>query len=183
MERIEENIEKDKWQEIHCLEEQVLLKLPKDWKKPEKEVIAKKFPYNSKPQEIYMDLDGRKMITFNLLEKQLRETQVYPAIREMERLINHLYPESIRKTARLFKVNAGVSGRFLFITGGMEYDTAHCMFILPVNEKMMLGSYHFPEENIKEDEGVLLEILKSIRVKDREKNTWGNYEIFSDRNR
>ena len=65
----------------------------------------------------------------------------------------------------------------------MEYDTAHCMFILPVNEKMMLGSYHFPEENIKEDEGVLLEILKSIRVKDREKNTCGNYEIFSDRNR
>ncbi len=160
MERIEENIEKDKWQEIHCLEEQVLLKLPKDWKKPEKEVIAKKFPYNSKPQEIYMDLDGRKMITFNLLENQLRETQVYPAIREMERLINHLYPESIRKTARLFKVNAGVSGRFLFITGGMEYDTAHCMFILPVNEKMMLGSYHFPLENREEEEGVLSEILE-----------------------
>lgn len=183
MERIEENKEKDNWQEINCLKEQVFLKLPEDWKRPVEKVIAKKFPYNSKPQEIFADLDGRKMITFNLLEKQLREAQVYPAIREMQRLFNHIYPESIRKTARQFKVNAGVSGWFLFTTGGMKYDTAHCMFILPVNEKMMLGSYHFPVENIKEDEGVLLEILKSIQVKDREKNTWGNHEIFSDRNR
>lgn len=173
MENTEENIKKDKWQEIHCLDEQVLLKLPEDWKRPEDKVIAKKFPYNSKPQEIFADLHERKIITFNLLNKQLRETQVYPAIREIQRLISHLYPESIRKTARQFKVNAGIAGRFLFVTGGMEYDTAHCMFILPVNERMMLGSYHFPLENMKEDEGVLLEILKSIWIKDYEEDAGG----------
>ena len=164
MEKSEEDIKKDKWQEISCLEEQVLLKLPEEWKRPTDEVIAKKFPYNSKPQEIFADLHERKIITFNLLDKQLVDEQVYPAIKEIQRLINRLYPESIRKSAGIFKVNAGMSGRFTFITGGMEYDTAHCMFILPVNERMMLGSYHFPLEEIAEEEAVLMDILKSICV-------------------
>ncbi len=162
MERV---VNENKWQEINCLEEQILLKLPQGWKKPREEVITKRFPYSSKPQEIFTDLDERKIITFNLLDKQLHDEQIYPAIREIQRLISRLYPESIRKEARLFKVNAGISGGFTFITGGMKYDTVHCMFILPVNEKMMLGSYHFPLEKIVEDEIILLDILKSICVK------------------
>ena len=176
MERAEDDIKKAKWQEINCLEDEVLLKLPKEWKRPEDEVIAKKFPYNSKPQEIFADCQERKIITFNLLDKQLVDEQVYPAIKEMQRLINRLYPESIRKEARLFKVDAGMSGRFTFITGGMEYDTAHCMFILPVNERMMFGSYHFPLEEIAEEEAVLIDILRSICVISSTEDEAENYE-------
>lgn len=176
MENIKEGTETSKWQEINCLDEQVFLKLPEGWKRPENEVITKKFPYNSKPQEIFADLYVSKIITFNLLDKQLQDEQVYLAIKEIQRLINHLYPESIRKAARLLKVDAGISGRFIFATGGMKYDTAHCMFILPVNERMMLGSYHFPLENMKENEDALLEILKSIWIKEFEGNVRKKYE-------
>ena len=93
MERAEDDIKKAKWQEINCLDDEVILKLPEDWNRPEDEVIAKKFPYISKPQEIFADLQERKIITFNLLDKQLVDEQVYPAIKEMQRLINRLYPE------------------------------------------------------------------------------------------
>ena len=176
MERAEEDIKKYKWQEISCLEEQVLLKLPEEWQRPEDEVIAKKFPYNSKPQEIFADLQERKILTFNLLDKQLVDEQVYPAIKEIQRLINRLYPESIRKEASLYRVDAGMSGRFIFSTGGMEYDTAHYMFILPVNERMMFGSYHFPLEEIAEEEAVLLDILRSICVISSTEDEAENYE-------
>ncbi|MCM1251957.1 MAG: hypothetical protein NC321_03985 [Clostridium sp.] len=176
MERAEDDEKKSKWQEINCLDDEVILKLPEDWKKPTDEVIAKKFPYHSKPQEIFADLQKKKIITFNLLDKQLPDEQVYPAIKEMQRLINRLYPESIRKEARLFKVEAGMSGRFTFITGGMEYDTAHCMFILPVNERMMFGSYHFPLEEMAEEEAVLLDILRSICVISSTEDEAENYE-------
>lgn len=176
MEKIEGDGKKSKWQEINCLEEQVLLKLPEDWKRPENEVIIKKFPYNSKPQEIFADLQVRKIITFNLLDKPLLDEQVYPAIQEMQRLINRLYPESIRKAAKLFKVEAGMSGRFTFITGGIEYDTAHSMFILPVNERMMLGSYHFPLDQMAEEEATLLDILKSVCVMSSTEDEAENYE-------
>ena len=178
MERTEDDIKKAKWQEINCLEDEVILKLPEDWNRPKDEVIAKKFPYISKPQEIFADLQGKKIITFNLLDKQLVDEQVYPAIKEMQRLINRLYPEGIRKEAGLFKVEAGIgmSGRFMFITGGMEYDTAHCMFILPVNERMMFGSYHFPFEEIAEEEAVLLDILRSICVISSTEDEAENYE-------
>lgn len=176
MEKAAGNVKEIEWQEIECLEKQVVLKLPGDWKRPENKIIERKFPYNSKPQEIYADLHERKIITFNLLDKQLEDELVYPAIGEIQRIINRLYPESIRKEARLCKVNAGVLGRFIFVTGGMEYDTAHCMFILPVNKRMMFGSYHFPLEEIAEEERLLLDILGSISVKSNMEDERKKYE-------
>lgn len=176
MEKKEEDIKRGKWQEISCLDKQVFIKIPKDWKRPENEVINRKFPYNSKPQEIFSDLYETKVITLNLLAKQLQEAQVYPAIKEIQRLINRIYPESIRKEAGLFKVNAGMAGWFIFITGGMVYDMAHCMFILPVNERMMLGSYHFPLKKIAEEEIILLDILKGICIKSSMEDKTGKYE-------
>ena len=97
MKKKEEDIKRGKWQEISCLDKQVFIKIPKDWKRPENEVINRKFPYNSKPQEIFSDLYETKVITLNLLAKQLQESQVYPSIKEIERFINSIYPEINRK--------------------------------------------------------------------------------------
>lgn len=66
--------------------------LPADFERPAEEMAAKKFPYERRPQEIFMDSKGEHIITFNLLEKQLTENQVYGAICEIERLIRHAYP-------------------------------------------------------------------------------------------
>ncbi len=90
--------------------------------------------------------------------------QVYPAIKEMQRLISHAYPESIRLWAKELKADAGIIGWFAFVKGGIKEDSMHCMFILPVNDNMMLGSYHFPAEGMEEDRRVFVEILKSIRL-------------------
>lgn len=152
------------WQELSCLAGRIQLKLPENYMKPSDEVLTVKFPVSPRPQEIYINPEGNRIITFNLLDKPLQEMQVYPAIKEMQRLISHAYPESIRLWAKELKADAGIIGWFAFVKGGIKEDSMHCMFILPVNDNMMLGSYHFPAEGMEEDRRVFVEILKSIRL-------------------
>lgn len=164
------------WQEISCLDDSVCIRLPGNWESPSDETIAKKFPYHTKPQEIYVDLEENRLITFNLLSKPLNDTQVYPAIREIQRLISHVYPESIHKSARKCKVADGSAGWFVFITGGIREDTSHFMFVLPVNESMLLGSYHVPTKLISEDTSLFLKILKGIKIRSNTEDRLSVYE-------
>lgn len=151
------------WKETLCLDEKIYLILPDDWIRPSEETVAKKFPYRQKPQEIFASLDTHCILTFNLLEKPLQEKQVYPAILEIQRVIGHIYPESVLESSTLFQAKTGKAGYFSFITGGMECNNCHYMFVLPIDGKMMLGSYHFPESQTREESPVFFEVLNSIR--------------------
>lgn len=151
------------WKEILCLDEKIYLMLPDDWIRPSDEIIAKKFPYRQKPQEIFVSLDAHCILTLNLLEKTLQEKQVYPAILEIQRVIGHIYPESVMEPSTLFQAKAGKVGYFLFMTGGMEYNNFHYMFVLPIDGNMMMGSYHFPESQTREESLVFFDALNSIR--------------------
>lgn len=153
-----------KWKEIPCLDEQVYVKLPEDWIRPSGETVAIKFPYRQKPQEIFADPDTYHIITLNILGKALQERQTYPAILEIQRLISHMYPESIRENSRLLRTESGMAGYFSFITGGLECDSCHYMFVLPIRGKMMLGSSHFPKDRTEEERQIFFEVLKSIKT-------------------
>lgn len=91
-------------------------------------------------------------------------------------MISHMYPESILKSARGLRIRAGISGWFSFATGGLEGDILHYMFILPLNNKMVLGSFHFPTETVEEDDKVFFSILKSIRIVNDTEDKPENYE-------
>lgn len=164
------------WQEISCLDDSICVRLPYNWERPSDETITKKFPYHTKPQEIYADAEENRLITFSLLGKPLSEVQVYPAIREIQRLINHVYPESIHKVARKCKVADGSAGWFTFITGGIKEDTGHFMFVLPVNESMLLGSYHASAKLISEETSLFLKILKNIKIRSNAEDRLSGYE-------
>ena len=79
-------------------------------------------------------------------------------------LLSHVYPESIQVRARELRTEAGRIGWFSFVTGGIRTDSIHCMFVLPVKDHMMLGSYHFPAGTMEEDRKMFLEMLKSISI-------------------
>ena len=163
-------------QKISCLDGQIYLVVPSDWTRASDEITARKFPYSIKPQEIYTNPEADRIFTLSMLDRQLQENQVYSAIREMQRLISHIYPESIRKSARGLRTCAGVAGWFSFGTGGLEGDILHYMFILPLNDQMMFGSFHFPEETIEEDDEVFFNALKNIRTLHDMEDGPENYE-------
>lgn len=159
-----EDQEKENTQGICCLEGQIQIQLPWGWGRMPDETVAVKFPYRKHPQDVYADLEAGRMLTLNLLEKPLQEKQVYPAIWEMQRILSHLYPESIRETARLIKSGEGAAGYFLFTTGGIDHDTCHAMFLLPVHGRMLMGGFHFPEGQNGESKAVFHRILGSIQT-------------------
>lgn len=166
------------WKEINCLSGQITLRIPELLKEQPYEKVEKRFPYDSKPQEVRMDEDGKTILTLNLLEKQLEEGQLSSAIREMQRMITHIYPESIRNHARCMKMKAGMLGWFSFVTGGLADDNCHIMFLMSVSGKMMLGSYHFPAGQEQEEKENFFKILKSMQVVETGQDKWRNQSIW-----
>ncbi len=154
-----------------CLQGRIRITLPQGWQRPSNEILARKFPYRTTPQEVFSDTQAEQIITFSLLDKQLQEKQVYTAVREIQRVISHIYPESIREQARMIRIQAGAAGIFAFITGGIREDAYHSIFILPVDEKMLLGSFHLPEGQAESGRKTLMDIMRSIQILNTQKNT------------
>ncbi len=154
-----------------CLQGRIRITLPQGWQRPSNEILARKFPYRTTPQEVFSDTQAEQIITFSLLDKQLQEKQVYTAVREIQRVISHIYPESIREQARMIRIQAGPAGIFAFITGGIREDVYHSMFILSVDEKMLLGSFHLPEGQAESGRKTCMDIMRSIQILNTQKNT------------
>ena len=106
------------WKEIFCLEGKLILTVPKNWER----IVGKKvdglFPYANQPQMVMGTLEEEKLFTLNLLSKGLEEGQVNGAIREIQRVILRVYPESCRQGIRRRRLKAGITGWFSFSTGG-----------------------------------------------------------------
>lgn len=168
----------ERWEEISSLNGRIILRLPKQLKEQSYEKVEARFPYQSKPQEVRMDEDGKTIFTLNLLEKQLEEGQIQAAVREIQRMITHIYPESIRNHARSMKIEAGMTGWFSFVTGGLADDNCHIMFIMSVLGQMMFGSYHFPAGQEKEEKENFFEILRSIRITETNQDKWRRQDIW-----
>ena len=105
------------WKEISCLEGKLILTVPKNWER----IVGKKvdglFPYANQPQMVMGTLEEEKLFTLNLLSKGLEEGQVNGAIREIQRVILRVYPESCRQGIRRRRLKAGITGWFSFSTG------------------------------------------------------------------
>ena len=151
-----------KWKEICLLDEKISISLPEEWTKMPDEMAEQKFPYLSKPQEMYVNENTDSIITFNLLEKELKEDEVHAAISEIQRMIGHMYPESINKSSTVLRVEAGMAGWFSYVTGSVEQDNVHIMFIMSCNGKMLLGGYHFPDGQQKTGTIFFFQVLKKL---------------------
>ena len=71
----------------------------------------------------------------------------------------------------MIRIKAGVAGIFAFITGGIREDAYHSIFILPVDEKMLLGSFHLPEGQAESGRKTCMDIMRSIELLNIQKNT------------
>lgn len=179
------SMEESGWKEVYSLGGRISMKIPTGWERPSEEWIEKRFPYSQKPQEIFTDTvptgqgfteqdsmgrimeektEGGRILTCNLLEEQLQKKQIWDAVSDIQKNIDHVYPGSIRDRAKTIKTMAGVTGYFSFVTGGIRQESCHYMFLLPVGDSMVLGSYHFPAEWGQEEKKLFVDIIKSMKV-------------------
>ena len=141
--------------------------MPEGWERPAETVLSERFPGSTGPEEIFADSGADRMLTLSRLGKHLQERQVYPAVREIQRVVSRVYPESVRDQAQTITVQTGSAGFFSFLTGGIAGDTCHFVFILPdADEKMLLGGLHLPAGELRSGKGMLAEIIRSIQEED-----------------
>ena len=158
---------------IECLDGAVFLLLWPGAARQTAEEAGRRFPYAVKPQEVYADGTGRRILALNLLEEGLEDGQVESAIAGIQKIIEKLYPGSIWHKARCMAAAKVTAGWFSFVTGSLAGEQFHILFLLPMEGRMLLGSWHSLTESIGKETADFLEMLKSIRIRNAIKTYTG----------
>lgn len=152
------------WRELSLFEDRIKISVPKDFDRPKEEVVEQKFPYDSRPREIYGDEKVSRLITFELSDQELSEGEVSAAAFAVQKLVLHMYPESVEKQAVEAETPAGKAGWFYYVTGGIKGEQGHILFVLAVDGRMLLGGFHFPAEMERIEEELFLEMLGRMEI-------------------
>lgn len=150
------------WRELSLFEDRIKISIPKDFDRPKEEVLEQKFPYDSRPREIYGNENGSRLMTFELSDQELSEGEVRAAAFAVQKLIGHMYPESVEKQAAEAETPAGKAGWFYYVTGGIKGEQGHILFVLPVDGRMLLGGFHFSAEMERIEEELFLSMLERM---------------------
>lgn len=152
--------------------------LPIGFEAAAEELVKRKFPYISRPEYVWSNEQGMQIVTFSLLHKELGYVQIEPAIREIQRMIAHKYPGNIRDYAVCLD-NIGVdTGYFSFWTGGIPSGEYHVIFIMVVQDRMMLGTYHCNADYEEQAKNVVFHMLKKTTVHKVESQEVVNKKMF-----
>ena len=144
--------------------------LPIGFETADEELIRKKFPYILKPEYIFSNEQNSQIITFSFLHKELRTEQIEQAIWGIQRIITHRYPENIRDYACCLDHIGVDTGYFSFWTGGIPNGEYHAVFIMSVQNRMMLGTYHCNANYEGQAKDAVLQILKRTKVHKAERS-------------
>lgn len=112
-------------------------------------MINMQYPYNTKPQIIKTNIDLQITFTFSLYEKDIQNEEIFSAVEESMRIINEVYPSSLISGVHTYMLGKNRLGWFDFEIGGMNGKVYNIMYIVPINNKFMLGTMNCP---IKEAE-------------------------------
>lgn len=156
--------EKIQTQGISLWDDVFQTELPIGFEIADEKLIKCKFPYISKPEYIFWKEQNSQIVTFSLLHKELRNEQIESAIREIQQMITHRYPKNIRDYACCLDHTGVDTGYFSFWTGGIPNGEYHAVFIMSVQDRMMLGTYHCNVDYEKQAKDAVLQILKRTKV-------------------
>lgn len=157
-------------QEISLWDDVFQTELPTGFEIAAEELIKQKFPYISKSEFVFSNEQNRQIVTFSLLHKELRSEQIESAIREIQRMVAHRYPGNIRDYACCLDRIGVNTGYFSFVTGGIPNGEYHIIFVMAVQDRMMLGTYHCNADYEKQAKDVVLKILKTTKLRKAERS-------------
>lgn len=159
-----------KWRELSLFEDRINISIPEEFSRPPEEIVEQKFPYDSRPREIYGNENGSRIMTFELSDQELSEGEVRAAAFAVQKLVGHMYPESVEKQAAEVQTPAGKAGWFYYVTGGINGEQGHILFVLPLDGRMLLGGFHFSAEMERIEEKLFLEMLERMERSGEDKS-------------
>lgn len=145
--------------DIVLFENSLQTEIPDDFEDMPLGLIRIMFPNEERPQIIMGSPDGNAYVTFSVLEKTLTEQQLFMAAHAARALLYKFYPSCDKQRVHIIQLEDNMCGWFSFPARDMQ----NIMFIIAINNKMILGTCGCAEEDFGRLEDVKKSFL-SIKV-------------------
>lgn len=128
-----------------------------------------KYPMEQRPPVIWANEETTVTFTFNILEQQARESELAQIRDNLGILILSIYPHYLFSDKGKVQHKQGACCWTEFLSpaaGGMLYSI---LYVTILEEKLLLGMFNCPSENKNDWKRIVLQLIATIRMEEKEK--------------
>jgi hypothetical protein len=129
-----------------------------------KAIAEIKYPSINRPDLIYTNSETTINFSISHREDEASNDDI-PEVKDMlEQMVMRMYPASSVIESKSLNVGEKNIGYFDFITPAIDMNIYNMTFILSLEERLALGSFNCPEEDMDDWKPVFIQMLQSIRI-------------------
>jgi len=147
------------------LNDQIELKIPKDFKIMSEEMIKLKYPPEKPPTLVYTDERGEINVAFNLTTSKAEQGLLLSYKDYFIKAMKDRYPSAKWKSDGIAEINGRKVAYLEMITPGIDTKIYNLMFFTDVDGKLLLCTFNCTQSSMKEWSAAAKEIMYSLKVK------------------
>ena len=147
------------------LNDQVELKVPKDFGIMSEELMKLKYPSERRPTLVYSNASGSINLALNHTQSEATQ-QLIPEFKDyFVQVFTNLYPSAERKGSGLKTINGKEVGYVEFISPAIDTEIYNLIFFTDLDGRLLLCTFNCTINNLEEWEPIGKEIFNSLKIK------------------
>ena len=147
------------------LNDQVELKVPKDFGIMSEELMKLKYPSGRRPTLVYSNASGSINLALNHTQSEATQ-QLLPEFKDyFVQVFTNLYPSAERKGSGLKTINGKEVGYVEFISPAIDTEIYNLIFFTDLDGRLLLCTFNCTINNLEEWEPIGKEIFNSLKIK------------------
>ena len=147
------------------LNDQVELKVPKDFGIMSEELMKLKYPSERRPTLVYSNASGSINLALNHTQSEASQ-QLLPEFKDyFVQVFTNLYPSAERKGSGLKTINGKEVGYVEFISPAIDTEIYNLIFFTDLDGRLLLCTFNCTINNLEEWEPIGKEIFNSLKIK------------------
>ena len=147
------------------LNDQVELKIPKDFEIMNEEMMKLKYPSEKRPTLVYSNKSGGINVALNLTENKASQDLMLPYKDIFVKTFKSIYPSAKWKASGVREINGRKVGFLELITPAIDTKIYNLMFFTDLNGQLLLCTFNCTEKSVTEWEPIAKEIMQSLKIK------------------
>lgn len=147
------------------LDNQVELKIPKDFTIMSEKLMKVKYPSERRPTLVYTNKSGGINVTLNLTKNKASQDLIPTFVNEFVNSFKNAYPSAKWKVSGVKEINGRKVGVLELITPALDTPIYNLIFFTDLNGQLLICSFNCTEKNITKWEPIAEEIILSLKIK------------------
>ena len=147
------------------LNDQVELKVPKDFEIMNEEMMKVKYPSERRPNLVYTNKSGGINVALNLTKNKASQDLILPYKDNFVNTFKNMYTSAEWKASGVKEINGRKVGFLELITPAVDTKIYNLMFFTDLNGQLLLCTFNCTEKSITEWEPTAKEIMQSLKIK------------------